>query len=116
MAKLRKILRFLLSYRQLKGKDVNINCFQGKNLQNTAFFAQLQTTAGMRLRNKTCLFCFFLLKSNCFGSIAFFVRVRLRNKTCLFLSFAHQTLTFQLNAPIYCAIAFFLFLLLTTNN
>ena len=88
MAKLRKILRFLLSYRQLKGKDVNINCFQGKNLQNTAFFAQLQTTAGMRLRNKTCLF----------------------------LSFAHQTLTFQLNAPIYCAIAFFLFLLVTTNN
>lgn len=38
MAKHSKILRFLLSYRQLKGKDVNINCFQGKNLQNTAFF------------------------------------------------------------------------------
>ena len=88
-----EIRRIFFSHRQAKRQNSQKQSFSRQKSSKYFVFYSVTYSPSMLPLNKTCLSCFFLLKTNTFVNLAFF-RKPPQNNACLFCICLHKNLAY----------------------
>ena len=88
-----EIRRFFFSHRQTKRQNCQKQSFSRQKSSKYCVFCLVTYSSSMLPLNKTCLYCFFLLKTNTIDNLAFF-RKPLQNNVCLSCIYLHKNLAY----------------------
>ena len=81
------------SHRQAKRQNCQKQSFSRQKSSKYCVFCSVTYSPSMLPLNKTCLSCFFLLKTNTIDNLAFF-RKPLQNNACLSCIYLHKNLAY----------------------
>ena len=93
MKKCVEIRRIFFSHRQAKRQNCPKQSFSRQKSSKYCVFCSVTDSPSMLPLNKTCLYCFCLLKTNTIDNLAFF-RKPLQNNACLSCICLHKNLAY----------------------